>query len=112
MKVVPGEDGRNLVAELDSKMLDHRDEVPIAMLSRLQLPKRLLPLERATGIGALRRDCLVEHDACERRDLFLGQLVRRPADDVAAPGPLQPQILLLASEEGLVVVVGGAERDL
>jgi hypothetical protein len=85
--------------------------VPIAALSLLQLPQRLLPLERATGIGALRRDRLVEDDARERRDLFLGQLVRRPAVDVSAPGPLEPQVLLLAPEEGLVVV-GGAERDL
>nr|WP_316186579.1 MULTISPECIES: hypothetical protein [unclassified Bradyrhizobium] len=111
MQVVPCEEGRDLVAEPDPEMLDHRHDVPIAALSRLQLPQGLLPLERATGIGSLRRDRLVEDDARERRDLFLGQLVRWPAVDVSPPGPLEPQVLLLAPEEGLVVV-GGAERDL
>jgi hypothetical protein len=111
MQVVPVEEGGDLGAESQAQVLTERDKIPVAALLCLQLPQRFLALERMTGIGALRRHRLVEHQACQRRDLFVGKLVRRPADDIAAPGALQPQVLLLTAQEG-IVVVGGAERDL
>lgn len=48
-------------------MLTERDQIPVAALLCLQLPQRLLALERMTGIGALRRHGLLENEARQRR---------------------------------------------
>jgi len=75
------------------------------------LPQRPLALDRTSGIGALCGDGLVERHAGQRRNLLLRQLVGRPADKMLPPGAFEPEVLLLAAQQRLVVV-GRTERDL
>jgi hypothetical protein len=66
-------------------------------LPALGLRKRLLPVDRASGVVAMGRHHLGIELARERDDLEMRELVRRCAHKAETPLALEPQIVFLAN---------------
>jgi hypothetical protein len=82
------------------------ERADVGSLPELGLPQRLLPIDRPTGIVAVRRDHLGVKLAGERHDMPMRQLVRRRADEAGAPFPFGFKVGFRATEDRLVPILG------